>query len=270
MKFYKSFLFLFGLNFLFVLPVWLFLDLRYLVPVFVFLLILNLFLLFSAGFYLKRNFSFSAFVPEDPYGVHSIFEDLKNTYNLRDIQLLKIKHKDCSFFCFCTGKKSFVILSEDLLESFSKRDIKLLLSYPFQMAKSGDLFFLTLLSGFLFLMEKLLYFSNYPLSFFKKDLAKKKENLFLFLVLGALSLMTRNIFYKVDKNVFLREQRGKEQALFLWRLDSVFTVNPPKVFPFMAPLFLTNPLTDLIWQGYISLQPLIKERIKRLTGVYPP
>ena len=269
MKFYKSFLFLFGLNFLFVLPVWLFFDLRYLVPVSVFLLILNLFLVFFAGFYLKRNFSFSAFVPEDPYGVHSTFEGLKNIYNLRNVQLLKIKHKGYSFFYFCTGKKSFFVLSEDLLEGLSKRDIKLLLSYPFQMAKSGDLFFLTLLSAFLFLIEKLLYFSNYPLSFFKKDSAKR-GNLFLFLVLGALSLMTKNIFYREDKNVFLREQKGQEQALFLWRLDSIFTVNPPKTPPFMAPLFLTNPLTDSIWQGYIPLQPLTQKRIKHLTGIYPP
>lgn len=271
MKFYKSFLFLFSLNSLIVFPVWFFLDLRFLIPVFVFLLCFNLFLLFFITFYLRKIFSFSTFVPEDPHGVQMTFENLKNSYNLNNIQLLKTKQFNFSFFYFGNGYHFFVVLSEDLLESFSKEEIKYFLSYPFQMIQSGDLVVLNLLSGFLFLTEKLLYFLNYPVFSFKKN-TDKKRNLILVLVLKALSSMTKKILYNRDKNLFPEKDKKskKKQALCLWKLDSLITVKPPKVSPFMAPFFLTNPLTDSAWRCYISLQPLIKDRVKLLTGTYPP
>ena len=269
MKFYKSFLFLFGLNFILILPIWFFLDLRFLVPAFVFLLILDIFLLFSSGFYLRRQFLFSVFAPEDPYGVSMIFEDLKNKWDLKNVQLLKAKQLSSSFFCFSWGPKSFVVLSEDILERFSKEDIRCLLSYPFQMVRSGDLLFLTLLSGFLLLAEKFTYFLSYPLSFFRKK-PIKKEILILVLVLKVLSLMTRRIFRRTDKNLLLKGNGKNQQAFFLWKLDSLLKINPPKNSLFLAPLFLTNPLTDSDWGCYISLQPLIKDRVKSLIGIYPP
>lgn len=273
MRFYKSFLFLFCLNFLFICPVWLFFDLRFLVPVFAFLFFLNLFLLFFNRFYFKKNFAFSFFAPEDAYGVHLIFEGLKTTYNLDNIQLLKVKHLSCSFFYFNGWNKSFVALSEDLLEIFSKEDIRRLLCYPFQMEKSGDLFFLTLLSNFIFVIEfvigKLLYYLNYPLFLFRQKLVKK-ENLILVFVLRALSLMTKTIFYNLDKSLLSDKNENEKLAILLWRLHSLVKIKPPKVFPFMSPLFLTNPLTDLSWECYISLQPSIKERVESLGVSYPP
>ena len=227
--------------------------------------------MFFTGFHLRKSFSFSAFAPEEPFGVHLIFEDLKKTCNLSNVQLLKIKQSGFFFFYFGNGCQFFVVLSEDFLESFSKEDIKCLLSYPFRMIQSGDLAFLTLLSGFLFLMEKLLYFLNYPFFSFKKN-PDKKENLIFIFFLKILSPITKKIFYNQDKNLFLGKDKKnkKKQALFLWKLDNLMTVKSPKIFPFMAPLFLTNPLTNSVWQCYISLQPLIKDRVKTLTGTYPP
>ena len=269
MKFYKSFLFLFVLNSLFILPVWLFLNLRFLIPAFVCLFILNLFLLFFISFYLRKKFSFSVFASEDPYGVSFVFEELKAIYNLKNIQLLKIKQLSYSFFYFNGGKTSFVVLSEDLLENFSKEDIKRLLTYPFQMIKGGDLLFLTLLGSFLFLIEKALYFLNHPFFFFKKK-PIKKENFILVLVLKALSVMTKKIFYRLDTSFLSKGNNNKKQALLLWKLHGLAKTNPPKISPFLAPLFLTNPLTNSAWECYISLQPLIKDRVKSLIGVYPP
>ena len=197
-----------------------------------------------------------------------IFEDIKNSWNLKNVQLLKAKQLS-SFFCFSWGKKSFIVLSEDILERFSKEDIKCLLAYPFQLVRSGDLLFLTLLSSFLLLTEKLIYFLNYPLSFFRKK-PIKKENLILVLVLKVLSSMTKRIFCRTDQNLLLNKNDKNQQAFFLWKLDSLLKINPPKISLFLAPLFLTNPLTDSDWGCYISLQPLIKDRVKSLIGIYPP
>ena len=269
MKFYKSFLFLLGLNLFLIWPVVLFVDLKFLIPAFVGLLILDLFLLFFSGFYLRKKFTFSVFSLDDPYEVNQLFENLKRDYNLKNIQLLKIKDENYSFFYFSYGGQSFVVLSENILENFSQEDIKCFLAYPFQMILSGHLLFLTLLSGFLFLMEKISYFLNYPLSFFKRK-PLKKESLFLVFVLKGLSFMTRKIFYKMDQNLYLKEDERKKQALFLWRLDGLTSVKSLKVSPFLAPLFLTNPLTNSDWKGYISLQPLIENRVRALIGSYPP
>ena len=270
MKFYKSFLFLLILNCLLVLPMLVFLDLRFFILIFVFLSLLNTFLLFFAGFYLHKTFLFSAFPPDDPYGVSLAFEELKKSSGLKNIQLLKIKQLNSAFFCFSYGSQSFVVLSEDILESFSKENIRCLLSYPFQMVQSGDLFFLTILSGFLLFLEKILGFLNYPLSFFKSKKSLKKESLFMVFVLKVLSLMTKTIFYKTDKKLLSKTGDKGQQALFLWRLDSLMKLNPPNVRPFLASLFVTNPLTKSSWEHYISLQPLIEARLRSFDVPYPP
>ena len=100
MKFYKSFLFLLGLNLFLIWPVGLFVDLKFLIPAFVGLLILDLFLLFFSGFYLRKKFTFSVFSPEDPYGVNRLFENLKTDYNLKNVQLLKDQKRELFFFLF--------------------------------------------------------------------------------------------------------------------------------------------------------------------------
>ena len=127
---------------------------------------------------------------------------------------LKIKNENYSFFYFSCGGQSFVVLSEDILENFSQEDIKCFLTYPFQMILSGDLLFLTLLSGFLFLIEKISYFLNYPLSFFKRKILSKKKVSVLVFVLKGLSLMTRKIFYNMDKNLCLNRGMKEKNRLY--------------------------------------------------------
>jgi len=82
--------------------------------------------------------------------------------------------------------------------------------------------------------------------------------------------MTRGVFYKSDQSLFGSEKEKANQALFLWRLHGFMQLKNRPVFPFLAPLFLTNPLTDWAWENYISLQPLIKGRVKFLVKDYPP
>ncbi len=269
MKFYKSFLFLFILNSFFVWPVLLFLKTEILIPVFVFLFLFDLFLLFFVGIYLKRHFSYSAFTPDDPYGISLIFENLKKIHKLKNIYLFKTKELKSAFFCFSVGKKSFIVLSENLLENLSKQNRECLLHYPLQMIKSGDLFFLTLISGFLFFIDKFLYFLNYPVYLFKNK-SVKKEYLSLIFILKIMSLITKKIFYNTDKRIFFNKAKKIQQGVFLWKLDSITTVCPPKTPFFMTPLFLTNPLADSGWRSYISLQPLMKNRLKALDIPYPP
>ena len=262
MKFYKSFLFLFVLNILLILPVWFFLNLRFLIPTAFACLLLDIFLLFFIGFYLRKKLVLSSFSPEDAYGIHKLFENLKTYYELKNIFLFKVREINSAFFYFSALNKNYIVLSEDILESFSQEDKKYLLSYPFQKARSGDLLFLTVLSGFLFLAQKFLYFLNYPLSFFKKKAVAQNSLAF---ILKILSLMTRRIFYDRDKKLLPHGEGQGKQALLLWRLNSFTRLNPSSRPDFFAPLFLVNPLKE-----DSSLHPLIKDRIKALVGTYPP
>ena len=268
MKFYKSFLFLFIFNLCFILPTWFLFKVQFLIPLFVFLSALNLFLIFSSFLYFTKQ-NFTAFPPDDPYSVSKIFENLKTDYKISNVQLLKTSNTNYSIFYFSGGNKSFIVLSEKLLECFSKKDIRYLLSYPFQMIQTGDLFFLSLLSGFLFLIEKILYGLNYPLRLILRR-PYKKEMFSLILLLKSCSFITKKLYRNLDKSFSNQKQDMEKQSLVLWKLHSLTKVCPPKMPFFTAPLFLTNPLTDSQWECYISLQPFIKERIEALNMAYPP
>ena len=281
MKFYKSLLFLLTINLFCAISIWAVFGLRFLIPAFVFLLALNPFLIFFNHFYFAKQ-AFSFFTPDDPYRLNQTFEDLKKIYKIKNVQLVKTKNQTgYSVFYFTKGNKYFIAFSEGFLESFSKKDIKVLLSYVFQMIQTGDVFFLSLLSGFLFLIEKIIYSLNYPFSLLTKK-APKKENLILIAFFRAFSLITRKIYKKLDKvfsfqetekgqRAFSFQKKEKEQlALLLWKMHCLAKVCPEKTPPFLAPLFLINPLTDSGWDCYISLHPLIRDRLQSLGVNYPP
>ncbi|MCY4321262.1 MAG: hypothetical protein OXC37_02500, partial [Bdellovibrionaceae bacterium] len=256
---------LFVFYFYLILSAVLFFHSLFLIPIAFLILILYLFLLFFMGVYIKRTYSFSEILPGDPYQIHSDFEKLKKQYKLKNVRLLKIKDMESVYFYFNSFKTVFIVLSEDILENFNIKDILCFLSYAFQKGKSGDVLFLTVLSSFLFLWEKVFFILSYPLFFLKKN--KKRS---LFFMLKFLSLISRNVFYKNDKLLFKTESQKKDQALSLWKLDNFTRFNLSPMPLFLSPLFLTKLLTNYCEKDYISLQPLIKNRIKNLLGSYPP
>ncbi|MCZ0932303.1 MAG: hypothetical protein OXJ52_04015 [Oligoflexia bacterium] len=267
-KFYKTFLFLFSLNALLILPAGLLFSIRFLIPVSLFAFFLDIFLLFFMPAYVKKTYLFSVFPPDDPYKLCSAFKRLKTDHNLKNVQLLKLQGLDSVCFYLSSFNSSIIVLSENILESFSQKDITCFLSYAFQKIQSGDSLFLTVLSAFIFLWGKFFYILSYPFVFFKK---KKTDRLEMALILKTLSFMTKSVFYNNDKKLLLKNKTaGRDQALFLWKLDSFITLNPPQLPVFLAPLFLTNFLTNSHEKDYISLQPLIKNRVENLVGSYPP
>ena len=266
MIFYKSFFFLFILDFLIFFLIWLVFGISFFIFGFVFIFSLNCFLLFFTDLYFKRISPFSVFAPDDPYGLYSFMENLKKDYQTENIKLLKTKKLNHSFFCFSKGRKGFIVLSEDLIERLSREEIYCLLVYAFEMARSGDMVFFSILSRFIFLLETLLYFISYPLYFFRGKTGN--ENLILVFFLKALSFITKMVFTGLDQSFKFRER--EKQGFLLWRLHSLAKTTQPKVSFFMAPLFLINPLTGFLWGCYISLQPPINKRLEALGVFYPP
>ena len=306
-NFYKSFLFLFVLSALLIGLTGLLFPVRFLIPAFVISFVLSVFLLFFMTAYVKKNYLFSAVPPDDSCELYSIFQQLKKQYNLKDVQLIKLKEIDSACFYLSDLRGSLIVLSDNTLNSFNPEELACFLSYAFQKIKSGDALFLTVLSSFLFLVEKFFYILSYPFTVFKnkktavldqeldslvstgdshfygkdgvnklmdKDKRYKGLNkLGMGFVFRILSLMTRNIFYNNDRLLYKSDafkEKKRNQALFLWKLDSFLSLNPPHLPYFFAPVFLTNFLTNLMEKDYIPLQPLIKNRVKNLVGTYPP
>ena len=220
------------------------LPIRFLIPAFALAFILDLFLLFFMGAYVKKNYLLSAFSPDDSYKLNSRFEQLKAQYSFKKIQLLKPAKIDSACFYLSDLNGSLIVISENILESFSQEDIACFLSYAFQKIKSGDAGFLTVLSSFLFLWEKFFYGVSYPFIYFKQRKRKaldkslklpdstkdytRAENkdssaylnkpdqqqifsnqMGMGLAFGILSLMTRNLFYNNDRLLYQNDSMWK-------------------------------------------------------------
>jgi len=264
--FYKSFLFLVALTALFLLGIFFLLEIRFLIPTVLLLFFLNLFLCFFTSYFIKKNYRFSHFPKDDFYGISALFEEFKKKNGNPRVQLLKSEELTCLYWGGPQG--SMIALSEDFLESFNKKQAGCFLAYAFKKIKSGDLFFFSLLSSFLYLTLKPASILGRPL-FFKRE--KKERNFLEKGLIKLLSLTIQPLFYKTDKELFKTLEQKREQALFLWNLESFTRLQKQKIPLFLSPLCLIDPLAGSFEEeNQAVLQPLVKNRLKKLTKTYPP
>ncbi|MBC6414967.1 MAG: hypothetical protein GDA46_01030 [Bdellovibrionales bacterium] len=237
------------------------------VPLSLFLICLNVFLCAFTDFYCKKTYELSHFPRDDFYGISVLFEKLKKEQEVQKVKLLKLKRGISLGFCWSGFQGSTIALSESFLENFDKKEITFFLLYAFKSIKSGNLFFLSLLSSFLFIYLKIAFILSYPLiSFRKRD---KKQSFLEQMAFKILSFISKPLFYKLDKNLVLSKKDKREQAFFLLNLDSFMRFQVHQEIPlFLSPLFLVKPFLDSI--NLSPLQPDVKNRIKKLTKTYPP
>ena len=264
--FYRPFLFLLGWNALFLLLTLVVLELRFLIPVTLILLFFNLFLCFFTDYFIKKHYSFSHFPRDDFYGVYHLFEEFKKKN--KDLKVQLLKSQELNFFYWSGSQGAVIVLSEDFLETFNKKELNCFFTYAFKKIRSGDLFFLSVLSSFLYLSLKPAFILSYPL-FVKK---RKKELVFLQKgLIGMLSLLTKPLFYKTDRELFKKSEQKREQALFLWNLESLIRLQNQKIPLFLSPLCLIDPhIGSHEGENQISLHPNVKNRLEKLTNTYPP
>ena len=264
----KAFLFLGGLNLFLLLPVLLFLEISFLIPAFVLLLIFNLFLYFFPEIKLKNCFSMEDFPPDDFWEIQRFLEDMKSSFPVKKVHCYKTKHLFPFFFCFGNSYKSYIVFSESFLDIFGEENRKQVLNYCLHMVATGETFFLTLLSAFLFLTEKFLRGISLPLQFFNKQ--KRKINILMIFILKVVGWITRPVFYRLDRLAAKKEEEKQDLSLFLWKLQALYEVQEKRLPLFLIPLFPVSPLTDSKERCYINLQPQIRPRVKALIKIYPP
>ena len=264
--FYKSLLFIMLWNALFLLLAFLLLEIHFLIPVIVLLLFFNLFLALFTHHFIKKNYPFSHFPPDDPYGVSALFEEFKKKNPDLKVQLLKSQELSSLYWSGFEG--TVIALSEDFLENFSQEELNCFLAYAFKKTRSGDLFFLSLLSSFLYLILKPVFVLDFPL-FLKRG---KEERGFLQKgLIRLLSLATKPLFYKIDRQLFKKTEQKRNQAWLLWNLESFTRLQKQKIPLFLSSLCLIKPFSGHFKEEKSpSLQPSVKNRLKKLINTYPP
>lgn len=265
--FYKSFYFLFFLNLIVVCCFAFTCPAVILIPVCAALFIFNVYLIFFNRFYFTDQ-KFSEFAIDDPYQVHSVFQNVKNKSSLKHIKLFKLKNfKDLNVLCFSRGQESCIALSPRFVESFSKKDLELLFTYFIKMSANGNLACLSLISACIFFIESVFRIMLSPWIFFIKK-SYKTESFLWILFLKSLALIIQNLYLQVDTS-FKNTKQSRDLAHLLWNLASLAQVCPPKIPTFFAPLCIINPLTHPRWAYAISLQPLIKKRFQAINLAWP-
>ncbi|MGI9549417.1 MAG: hypothetical protein ACR2M7_05560 [Bdellovibrionales bacterium] len=261
---FKPILLLFITNLAFSWPIFVFLKAPFFIPTIAALLVFDIYLCFFYPNRVLKFFDLQHFAPNDAWKVTPLFEELKKTSSL-NVHIYKTKNPFPLSFCFGSPKSYHIVLSEDLLETFSNEDLRDLLTYYFVSCSQKGRFSLTLLSGILHSMDRFFWVLTFPFKGFKP----RSLNSVLIGFLFFFKWFTRSLFFKWDTFAKTKIEK-KRWAFFVWKIDSLYQLEK-RDFPIaLAPLCLTNPLTNLKGECYIALQPKVRLRVEKLIDSYPP
>lgn len=267
MKWLKSYLpictFLLGLNLVLLSPL-LVLGLKFLILFLFFLLVLNLYLLFFSQLQLFKSMEVYSFTPQDSWGVHDLSRKLSQKYSIKNISCYKSKASFPFSLCFGNSQKYSIVLSEQLLELLSFKEIETLLNYYFYVVSKKSVFYFSVLSAFIYLINQILFIINFPVYFFRKRKHQQASTwIHLFL-----SWTTKKRLSQLDKDFSADSGQSKELAFLLWNLHFIYKINKKSI-----PIHwhLLSIVSDGLFPNIDhSLYPDIKLRIKNLVGDYPP
>lgn len=276
---FKSYLFLLILNLILLSPA-IFLEVRFLIPLASFLVIFNTYLFFFPQLNILKKIPTQHFTPYDPWDVIILSKELANKKNIKNVICYKSKKPFPFSVCFGNSRGYYIIISEPLLNLLSKKELNTLLAYYFHAIRTGNIFYLSLLSGLIYTLESLFFIINYPRNFFNlfgglkksRQMPSKSITVFILLIFGWL---TKPLFHHLDKSFSSIKDKNldgiansKKLALLLWKINSLYRLEKISTLLYLAPIFITgNPF---IKNNSQSLYPKIKLRVKNLTGLYPP
>ena len=238
---------------------------KYLTLNLVFLVILNTYLLFFSDWLFIKTLQLKPILPTDSSGIHAIWEEWRKNTNSQRGRCYIFDSKLPLSLHFSHSKEHFAVFSKGLLELLTKEEMKALVCYCFTSFLTGWSLFLTLISYFCLLVFWLCFILEAPVRILRKN---KKPILFPWF-LKTLGFITRRIFLHLDKKTH-QTLAEKSYPHTLWKVQSLYKVDIFSVPAWMAPVFFGNPLTWKTLKWYVFFQPKIRQRVKALTGSYPP
>ena len=151
------------------------------------------------------------------------------------------------------GRNSFhgkIFLTRSLLEKLDKKGLEAVLSYHIAGIKRHNTFMHNAASclGAIFISTIILS----PLGWI------------------ILKLYTRpSSYFQADQLAASYLEDPKDLATTLWKLNSYSQSQPLKIWWWLSPLFIVNPLTPKAWFRYFTFQPNIETRIEKIVGYFP-
>ena len=215
---------------------------------------------------------------QDSYGVREIVRRVALQARIPPPQVIVLSTSAPQ--CGAIGhseKSAKIILTQGLLDKFSKREVEILITY--QILNIKNTYTLAFAAG-----SFILYLSLSALgaidSFIRLLIVEKKNiktyisqpftRFFSPLIGFILKLSIRPNFYaQMDllTSQFIGE--AKELAIVLNKLDSYSKTLPLAVPPDQAHIFIVTPLSSKNWLQSFVTHPKTKGRIEKLVGYYP-
>ncbi len=215
----------------------------------------------------------------DPWGALEITKSLCKKMRLPLPQILVLQ--DSSPQALALGRSwnhSTIVLTQGLLDRFSRRELKAILAYQLASIRRQETFAFAVAAAFadaiLSVARSLDKVSRLLLGTQKDPRSKNPGHFFSWLLSPlAAGLLRFSVgpgnYYAIDALASEICEDPKAVAEVLWKLESF-----AKTIPLLAPasqahMFMVNPLTKRGWSRYFHVQPETKRRIERLVGYYP-
>lgn len=243
--------------------------------VFIFMVFLNVLILFFSKPHIYQLFENVLIEGEDSWGLTHMARKFAALARIPtpEIYLLHL-NSSLSYSFSNSSHGSAIFLSETLVEDLSNAELESLIAFEVARITLGQSFLAVIASSVGYIVN--LVAENFDkfilMQIFKKPDQRKCyfENLMAPLVMALSMLVIRksqNLAADDLASKWLGEK--KTLAVTLWKLDSLVATRPIKMRLSDSYLFSVNPLTNQSWNRYFLLQATVKRRIFNLVGHYP-
>lgn len=222
---------------------------------FVAALVLNFLIFLYPTIRLFQLFPSQILEGQDPYSLLSTVEELAKRAGIPtpSVYLLEIQTPIC-YSAGLTQSSSAIFISEGMVDRLEPRDIKAALAFEIARIYRFDTLAATVsasLAGALSVKPLRQIFA--PLT----------------ALLVRIALRRKSFFAADQETARLLNNDSQALARLLWKLDTYAQNLPLRIALPFAHLFIVTPLTGRVRDSYLSLQPSVRARIRRLTGHYP-
>jgi heat shock protein HtpX len=241
---------------------------------FLFSIGLNSFIYYFADLRILNMFKDQAIEGNDTWDVNLLLRELAAKAKLPPPKVYSTK-LPCPT-AITIGKswsKSYILLSEKLLDKLSKEELKAVLALELAKIKRHDTLAMGMLSIFTSFWLHLTQFLDAAVFF---HWVFKEKRIYFFTYLGILPLkgllylaIHPSTYYESDKLAAELVPDPKLLAQVIWKLESYASTIPLKVPLDTAHLFIVNPLPKEGLYKWLRVQPDYNLRIQRLVGHFP-
>jgi heat shock protein HtpX len=230
-------------------------------------LLLNTAAYFLADFRVRKLFNARPLQGQDPWGLNSSLAELAQQTRIPIPELMVV---DLSVpTAFSTGrqwKHATIFLSEGLLKTLDRTELKAVLAHEISKIKRLDTFAQSVSSS---LAGGLLWGARrIDRSLFRAN--PKVEKFFEPVALLPVHLSVgKSNYFAADELASHLIGNPQSLAQVLWKLHSYAGTQPIEIPRSTAHLFIVDPLTSSPLHRYFQKHPSVEKRIERLVGYFP-